>query len=292
MPSDPEQAGTSRAAGDVTADDPPLDVADHDEPPPLIPEPVAQSSSGTQAASASAAARAPGSKAKRNAYTAAQKKELCLFARSNPTLHQGDIAEHFSKEWKTSVDRTWVCKVLKAANKWVHGDAPANQKRARKAKFEELERGRMAWFKALRAQGAVVQDSLLVKKARELAGKLGLTEEEFGASNGWLEGFKKRHNIKSYSLHGESGSASGSGVLVAKGAVPAIIEELDLTPKDVYNADETGLFYRAKPNRTLCTGRVRGKKKAMDRITLLLCVNVDGSDKRKPLVIHKSKKPR
>jgi hypothetical protein len=56
------------------------------------------------------AARAPGSKAKRNAYTAAQKKELCLFARSNPTLHQGDIAEHFSisKEWKTSVDRTWV----------------------------------------------------------------------------------------------------------------------------------------------------------------------------------------
>ena len=63
-------------------------------------------------------------------------------------------------------------------------------------------------------------------------------------------------------------------------------------PEDVYNADETGLFFRMTPNQTLATKTVKGMKKDKNRITVLLCTNATGTDKLKPLVIGKSAKPR
>ena len=64
--------------------------------------------------------------------------------------------------------------------------------------------------------------------------------------------------------------------------------------KDVYNCDETGLYFKALPDGTICfkDDTLFGGKKAKERVTVLLNVNTDGSDKRKPLVIGKSAKPR
>jgi hypothetical protein len=62
---------------------------------------------------------------------------------------------------------------------------------------------------------------------------------------------------------------------------------------DIYSGDETGLFYRATPDGSLCYEHVKllGSKKAMDRITVLCCSNMSGTDKKKLLVIGKSAKP-
>ena len=64
-------------------------------------------------------------------------------------------------------------------------------------------------------------------------------------------------------------------------------------PNDVYNADETGLYYRATPDGSLCYCRetLSGSKKTMQRITVLCCSNMTGTDKCKLLVIGKSIKP-
>jgi hypothetical protein len=65
-------------------------------------------------------------------------------------------------------------------------------------------------------------------------------------------------------------------------------------PRDVYNADERGLFFNVLPDRTLAyKGETcHGGKHSKDRLTVLLCVNSDGSDKQVPIVIGKSLKPR
>jgi hypothetical protein len=65
-------------------------------------------------------------------------------------------------------------------------------------------------------------------------------------------------------------------------------------PRDVYNAGETGLFFNVLPDRTLVyKGETcHGVKHSKDRLTVLLCVNSDGSDKQVPIVIGKSSKPR
>jgi hypothetical protein len=50
------------------------------------------------------------------------------------------------------------------------------------------------------------------------------------------------------------------------------------TPKDVFIIDETELFFRMLPDRSLSTVEyTKGTQKAKDRITVALCCNSDGS---------------
>jgi hypothetical protein len=113
---------------------------------------------------------------------------------------------------------------------------------------------------------------------------------DFSYSNGWLHRFKDRHGISKRNFEGESASANMQQVTTGRANLQALVAGFELC--DVYNTDETGLFYRLTPNSTLATGSVRGTKKNKERLTVALCTNADGSDKRKPLVIGKSKKPR
>ena len=61
-------------------------------------------------------------------------------------------------------------------------------------------------------------------------------------SNGWLSRWKGRHGVFSVRLHGEAGGADQQGVARAQRELPGIIEKY--RPEDVFNIDETGLFYR------------------------------------------------
>ena len=65
------------------------------------------------------------------------------------------------------------------------------------------------------------------------------------------------------------------------------------SPNDIYNGDETALFYKCLPHRTYCFNgdKLAGSAKRKDRLTLLMITNMDGSDHRKLAVIGKSKKP-
>ena len=62
---------------------------------------------------------------------------------------------------------------------------------------------------------------------------------------------------------------------------------------DIYNGDETALFYKSLPHRTYCFDgdKPAGSAKRKDRLTLLIITNMDGSDHRKLSVIGKSKTP-
>ena len=60
---------------------------------------------------------------------------------------------------------------------------------------------------------------------------------------------------------------------------------------DIYNMDETGLFWRQAPNAGLATQARPGIKKDKSRITLVLCVNSTGSDRRKSGSLDKQKDP-
>ena len=63
---------------------------------------------------------------------------------------------------------------------------------------------------------------------------------------------------------------------------------------DIYNGDETALFYKSLPHRTYCFDgdKPAGSAKRKDRLTLLIITNMDGSDHRKLSVIGKLKTPR
>ena len=64
--------------------------------------------------------------------------------------------------------------------------------------------------------------------------------------------------------------------------------------RDIFNTDETGLFFKCLPDKTLTfkDEKCHGGKHSKERLTVLLAVNMDGSEKLKPLVIGKAMKPR
>jgi hypothetical protein len=61
--------------------------------------------------------------------------------------------------------------------------------------------------------------------------------------------------------------------------------------EDIYNADETGVFYNMTPDSTFkfkgekCVGR----KMSKNRLTVLMCVNMTGTDKKDSLLLENHK---
>lgn len=73
------------------------------------------------------------------------------------------------------------------------------------------------------------------------------------------------------------------------------IESENLTLEQIYNADETGLYWKCLPRTTLAAEREKrapGVKPSKERVTILCCANATGNHGLKLCVIGKSKKPR
>ncbi|CAG8566760.1 3014_t:CDS:2 [Dentiscutata heterogama] len=99
--------------------------------------------------------------------------------------------------------------------------------------------------------------------------------------NGWLQAFQERYNFHHFRLHGESGSADLEAIELN---LPNIIRKTDkYSLRNIYNIDETGLFYSMTPDRA---------KKDCIRLTIALTSNADGTHKLWPFIIGHVNKPR
>jgi len=63
---------------------------------------------------------------------------------------------------------------------------------------------------------------------------------------------------------------------------------------EIYNCDETGLFFKMLPNKTFkFKGETySGGEMFKDRLTVLVCANMTGTSKKNLFVVGKSKTPR
>ena len=74
------------------------------------------------------------------------------------------------------------------------------------AEYEDVEQCVSIWFKQCRNQNIPLGGNTIKTKAEEFAGLLG--HKDFKASNGWLDNFKKRHDIGFRKVSGKSASVS------------------------------------------------------------------------------------
>ncbi|XP_037817425.1 jerky protein homolog-like, partial [Lucilia sericata] len=96
-------------------------------------------------------------------------------------------------------------------------------------------------------------------------------------------------------MSGEKLSAQSQFVNPFKIKLKAKIEDLGLSNDQLYNADESGLYWKLLPQKTYVTSLEKsapGAKMEKQRITFLCCANASGSHKIKLLVIGKSKNSR
>jgi hypothetical protein len=98
------------------------------------------------------------------------------------------------------------------------------------------------------------------------------------------------YQIKEIRRHGKAASADMSLIPKELARLQPILSRYE--PCTTYNGDETGLYMYQQPTRSLADRQLAGKKQNKARITVFLVTNADRSDKRPPLYIGKSKKPR
>lgn len=165
-----------------------------------------------------------------------------------------------------------------------------NNKRVRKSEFPDVEECLIKWFKQCRDHNVSVGGPILKEKAEEFAKSLGINN--FRASNGWLEKFKQRNDIAFRKVCGESASVDDNVCENWKEELKTLLKDYD--PKNIFNADETALYYQCLPDKTLTfkNEKCHGGKNSKVRATLLLASNMTGTEKLKPLMIGKYKKPR
>ena len=190
------------------------------------------------------------------------------------------------------IGRTQVSTILRRKDELMTAfeeNAPAAKKRiSTPCQYSDIDQLTWEWLKHARALKIPVSGPFVQEKAISFAASLGLTD--FKGSNGWLDSFKQRHNIVWSKVSGERGDVDPEVVEEWRGKLVDLCQGYD--PQDIWNMDETGLVYRAVPDRTLavkgeeCTGGKRSK----ERITVALACSLTGEFDT-PLVIGRAAKP-
>ena len=195
-----------------------------------------------------------------------------------------------------NVGKTQIQSIIKDKDNllkmWKTGSCSADSKffKNRKTTYDEIDNRMWDWFCQARAKNIPITGPLLQQEALMLSVKLGDCDN-FTASNGWLQSFLKRHNIKSSILSGEAADVSEDVLEDWTKRLPTILEGYER--KDIFNADETGLFFRTLPNKSYVVkgDKCSSGKNSKERLTVLLACSAAG-EKLKPLVIGKSENPR
>lgn len=169
----------------------------------------------------------------------------------------------------------------------------AKRKTMKNAKNPDLDKVMIDWFKQRRSENVPLTGPMIIAQAKRYHQEMGLnTPCEY--TTGWLDKFKKRHGIRQIRIYGEKISADYEAADLFVDDLAKIIQEENLTVEQIYNADETALFWRYVPRKTLATPAEKsatGMKDSRERLTVLACANAAGSHKLKLMVIGKRARP-
>ncbi len=169
---------------------------------------------------------------------------LCQYKRNNPQLSQKDLIKWLEDNHNIKVSQATISTTLKRSAEILaksDNETNLNAKHQRTVRYLEMEFALVKWFRA-NQEWANVSGELVRESATKILDRLYPGHEPFEFSSGWLEVFKSRHGIRSYCRFGEGGSINMAALA---NTLPAIRDVLgQYAWKDIYNMDETGLFYR------------------------------------------------
>ncbi|XP_047027976.1 tigger transposable element-derived protein 4-like [Helicoverpa zea] len=223
---------------------------------------------------------------------ASKRKSLCidekvLLIRAIETGEKiSDVGKRFG------FSRSTVSTIWKNKDKILQAEGEGkSSKKLKRPKYEDLDEAILSWFHRQRQNNMPISGPLMKAKAENFAEELGLTS--FKASEGWLGKFKQRHHINYGKISGEARSVDTN---VTHDWINRVWSKFTqkYAPSDIFNSDEAGIFYKLTPDKTLKFKGEKcvGGKLSKERITVLVAANMDGTEKRKLMVIGKSKNPR
>ncbi|XP_071740908.1 uncharacterized protein [Rutidosis leptorrhynchoides] len=108
---------------------------------------------------------------------------------------------------------------------------------------------------------------LIIEKAKNFMKDMyPVDTQDFTFSIGWVGKFKARYGIKKFRRFGESGSVEMEGMEDKLKFIRDKVDQFEM--KDIFNMDETYLFFRLQPDHSLATMQLEGKKQDKERLTV------------------------
>ncbi|XP_043463005.1 jerky protein homolog-like [Leptopilina heterotoma] len=148
---------------------------------------------------------------------------------------------------------------------------------------EELERAVLMWYNEKREMGLPLSGPMICEKALFLNDRLN-GSEKFKATTGWLDAFKRRYGIKI--SQEEVIFSSGDAAVEVCLEFQQFIKDENYDLSLVFNADESGMFWKSLPNGK--EENPQGWRDSKERISILFCANADGSFALPLLIVGKS----
>ena len=175
-------------------------------------------------------------------------------------------------------------------------DVGLARKRTRVSDDPVLDGVALTAFCTKRADGVPLSGPIMQTLVSQLSQEIHGSDTPPEVSKGWVDRWKSRHGIRSIRIAGEIRSADTQAAEAFLPELQKVVEEEGLVPEQIFNCDETGLYWRMTPDRTLAARSdatsSHGHKQAKERVTVLLTCNWAGTHKPRPLVIGKSRSPR
>ncbi|XP_071057066.1 tigger transposable element-derived protein 1-like [Onthophagus taurus] len=161
-----------------------------------------------------------------------------------------ELAKQYNKSTST------ICTILKNKEKIKSIDAAKGltvnvSTKQRPRVMEEVEKLLLVWINEKQLAGDSISEGIVCEKAKMLHANLlkdmpdsSSDSAEFKASRGWFEKFKRRTRIHSIFRHGEAASADIISAEEFISEFKTLIETEQYIPQQVFNCDETGLFWK------------------------------------------------
>jgi hypothetical protein len=129
----------------------------------------------------------------------------------------------------------------------------SSRKTLHTSRVNDVDRVLFEWFRQRRGEGVQVSGLLLIQQAKKFHSDLEINKA-CDYLQGWLHRFKLRHGIRKLSVSGEKLGANSDAAGKFVEDFMKLISDENLTAEQIYNADDTGLFWRCLPRRTLAAG--------------------------------------
>ena len=114
-----------------------------------------------------------------------------------------------------------------------------SRKRSRSSEITDINETLHKWYLLAVSRNIYPMGPQLCEKAKEIAELLGV--HNFKASNGWLDRWKKRYNVKKMKINAEAGDVRGEMVDSWKERLPELLQ--GYLSCDIWNLDETACFF-------------------------------------------------
>ncbi|XP_041968768.1 tigger transposable element-derived protein 4-like [Aricia agestis] len=223
------------------------------------------------------------SQRRRKAFTVEEKEAIIS------RLEKGESNSRIAKEFGVSHSTISTIFKNKKLIKKSYNLNVLKSKRLRKSSYEKVDQALFQWIKIRKNKGVPISGSMLQETANIFAMHFGIVD--FNCSASWICRFKVRHNIIMGKITSETAHVDNNGSSSTNWLTLWPDLRRTFSDDEIFNAYETGLFYNSMPHHTLTLKGANCSEGEMSscRFTVMIAANMSGTEKKKLLVIGKSK---